>query len=155
MQFFFGILSGANCRKHASREPPPLAMCRFCEAIGPICRYITDPEWMYGSPETIRFLPPYPDDLLADISQTTVSQAAGLHASQRPRTTRPKAAARRKPRVKTGASRPKPAVFPVRLHWPALASGTHRRLRTLCQVHKVPELLQTSGSRLLHLRPAY
>ena len=111
-------------------------MCRFCEAIGPICRYITDPHWSDGTYDRVPHHPPPPDDLLADPEQTTSVQPAGLNGPQRPRTARPKAAARRKPFVKTGASRPKPAVFPDRLHWPALASGTHRRLRSVCQLHK-------------------
>ena len=103
------------------REPRAPAMCRFCEAIGPICRYITDPNWSEGTPHHVPHRPPPPDDLLADPEQTTSVQQAGLNGPQRPRTARPKAAARRKPFVKTGASRPKPAVFPDRLHWPALA----------------------------------
>jgi hypothetical protein len=127
-------------------------MCRFCEAIGPICRYITDPHWSDGTYDRVPHHPPPPDDLLTELDQTTSSQPSGLNGHVRARTARPKVPQRRKRLLKTGASRPKPAVFPVRLRWPALASGTHRRLRSVCQLHKVPEVLTSPGSRL---SPAY
>ena len=100
-------------------------MCRLCDATGPICRWITDPDWSKGSSHHVPFVPPSPDDVLSATTQTTSSQTDGLDGPARTRTAGPKAAARCKPLVKTGASHPKPAVFPGRLHWPALASGTH------------------------------
>ena len=65
-------------------------MCRFCEAIGPICRYITDPHWSDGTYDRVPHHPPPPDDLLTELDQTTSSQPSGLNGHVRARTARPK-----------------------------------------------------------------
>ena len=39
-------------------------MCRWCDALGPICRYVTDPDFAETTTKGVPYVPPYPDDLL-------------------------------------------------------------------------------------------
>lgn len=100
-------------------------MCRFCYAVGPICRYVSDPDFAETTVKGVPFVPPYPDDLLADLPKENPSGGRERDSAQRPSAAAPKAARKRKQLETTGASPPKPGVFAIRLHWPALASGSH------------------------------
>jgi len=124
-------------------------MCRFCEAIGPICRYITDPHWSEGTPHRVPHHPPPPDDLLTEPDQTTSSQPSGLNGHVRARTARPKAAPKRRRLVKTGASPPQAGSF---LRSPALACTGLWNSPAACAL-KVAEAKQ-AGKRKLDERVA-
>jgi hypothetical protein len=99
-------------------------MCWLCDKMGPICRFHTDPNWAEGGYRRVPFVPPSPDDLLADQSSAflSVSQRKDEQHQQQPRTPRPNAAQPLNRQENTGASRPNPAVFAGILPWPAMAS---------------------------------
>ena len=101
--------------KVAYRKPLALAMCRFCDALGPICRYVSDPDFAETTVRGFPYVPPYPDDLLAELAEDFLSVSERKDEQQQPSTPLPKAAQPRGIEENTGASRPNPAVFPVSL----------------------------------------
>ena len=132
------------------------AMCRLCDATGPICRWITDPDWSHGSPtlSTSRSFPPLqmiyfqflqlPRQQLHSQTPLMVQQGRG-----RPARKPPQGANRSSRQVLATPSQQFSPVGCIGLHWPLELA---RRLRSVCQVHKVPELLPMSGASLV---PAY
>ena len=75
------------------------------ESMGPICPWVTDPNWAQRTPRHITHTSPPPDDLLTEPDQTTSSQPSGLKGHGRARTARPKAAARPPPGGGAGGAR--------------------------------------------------
>ena len=64
---FLEICPAPTAAKNAHRKPRSVAMCRWCDALGPICRYVTDPDFAETTTERVPYVPPYPDDLLAEL----------------------------------------------------------------------------------------
>jgi len=90
-------------------------MCRWCDAIGPICRYVSDPDFAETTVKGFPHVPPYPDDLLAELDSEDSSVSSSEDEVVQPRTRRRNAAPPRNNAENTGASRPNPAVLPVSL----------------------------------------
>ena len=111
--------------KVAYRKPLALAMCRWCDALGPICRYVSDPDFAETTVKGFPYVPPYPDDLLAELDSEDSSVSSSEDEEVQPRARRPKPPTRPKRRVSSGIIPPLPAIRPDLLHWLALAIGTH------------------------------
>ena len=111
--------------KVAYRKPLALAMCRWCDALGPICRYVSDPDFAETTAKGFPYVPPYPDDLLAELDSEDSSVSSSEDEEVQPRARRPKPPTRPKRRVSSGIIPPLPAIRPDLLHWLALAIGTH------------------------------
>ena len=90
-------------------------MCRWCDALGPICRYLIDPDFAETTTKAFPYVPPLPDDLLADLRVRASSVPSSEDEVVQPSTTRPTGSQPRNNARNTGASRPNPAVLPVSL----------------------------------------
>ena len=114
-RLFPQICPAPTAAKNAHRKPRSVAMCRWCDALGPICRYVTDPGFAETTAKGVPYVPPYPDDLLAEELADSSSVASSEDEQQQPRTPRPTGSQPRNNAGNTGASRPNPAVSPVSL----------------------------------------
>ena len=96
----------SEARSRALRNTVVRAMCRFCDAIGPLCPWVTGQDWFTKSTVCREINPPSPDDLLSlEPAETSVSSGA-IDGAGPVRTTRPKAASRRKLKFSPGTTPP-------------------------------------------------
>ena len=100
-------------------------MCRWCDALGPICQYLTDPDFAEATTKGFPYVPPLPDDLLTELASEDSAASSSEDQVVQPRTRRPKPPTRPKRRVSSGIIPPLPVIRPDLLHWLALALGTH------------------------------
>ena len=114
-RFFPETHPAPTAAKVAYRKPLALPMCRFCDALGPICRYVSDPDFAETTVKGFPYVPPYPDDLLAELDSENSFGSRPIDEELQPRRPRPTGSQPRLSEENTGASRPNPAVLPVSL----------------------------------------
>ena len=88
-------MSAPTAAKNAHRKPRSVAMCRWCDALGPICRYLTDPDFAEATTKGFPYVPPLPDDLLAELASEDSAVSSSEDEVVQPRTRRPKPPTRR------------------------------------------------------------